>query len=349
MLRLIIFIHIYLDLFFFCYRSDLCDYSNPRNQEPWFCIKPRSKTCTKITNLQHVGGIKFNSSFDFDKLCEKHACRKAKSEFIKVKENRTYPIVKANFDGCLEKTFFNSLVSDETSGYYVDDEWQSLKCGSSFVSLHYLENCLDNKVIYFLGDSTVRQYFSVISTMLNLKVEGPDTTYIWQQPTYAHSTWRHNFKLHMFYRAHGPPLINPGPPYTRPYITDSIINIPDGGKDTFVIICIGIHLYFHHPSYFIHRLKGIKRAINIHLNKFPQTNFVIKGLNVAELKKPIEWNIYRLEMILRQIFSQTKRVAFFNCWDITTVRPLVNNFHPTTNGLNQQVGQMMRYICRKTI
>ncbi|XP_002121632.3 NXPE family member 4-like [Ciona intestinalis] len=28
----------------------ICDYSNPRNQEPWFCVKPPSGKCPKIVN-----------------------------------------------------------------------------------------------------------------------------------------------------------------------------------------------------------------------------------------------------------------------------------------------------------
>nr|XP_002119995.3 NXPE family member 2-like [Ciona intestinalis] len=30
-------------------KDKICDYSNPRNQEPWFCIKPPSGKCPKIT------------------------------------------------------------------------------------------------------------------------------------------------------------------------------------------------------------------------------------------------------------------------------------------------------------
>uniref|UniRef100_H2ZEU4 Uncharacterized protein n=1 Tax=Ciona savignyi TaxID=51511 RepID=H2ZEU4_CIOSA len=31
--------------------TETCDYSNPRNQEPWFCIKPPSGVCSRIINI----------------------------------------------------------------------------------------------------------------------------------------------------------------------------------------------------------------------------------------------------------------------------------------------------------
>ena len=166
---------------------------------------------------------------------------------------------------------------------------------------------------------------------------------IWQQPKVAHFNGLiRNYNTTLYYRAHGPPLQNPGPSYSRPYISDSITDLPVGGSDVYVVFNIGAHLYRHHPRFYIHRLNGIKQAILLHHAKYPDTKFIVRGLNVVEWND--EWNFYRYEIILRSTFQNMNNVLFLNFWDITTMWPL-NDYHPVQKTMDQQALNMFGYIC----
>jgi len=188
-------------------------------------------------------------------------------------------------------------------------------------------------MVFFVGDSTIRQFFYLFVSKLNLLVTGPDNSVIWQQPKVAYNNWYQKFNTILYYRAHGPPLQNPGPPETRPYISDTIIDLPVGGENVYVIFNIGAHIIHYNPNIFLHRIKGIKKAIMIHYEKFPKTKFILRGFNI--LKYNFQWLVYRHEILLRLVFRDMHNVVFLNFWDITTVWPL-KDFHPEDEPLEQQ-------------
>ena len=220
-------------------------------------------------------------------------------------------------------------------------QWKSVKCNHKLTSLKDLEDkvYLKDKVLYLFGDSTVRQFFYLFADNLKLKTEGPDNSVYWQQPRIGYDDASN---ITLYYRAHGPPLRNPGPPRTRPYISDSIIGIPVGGKNVTVLIHVGPHLFFYEPAVYVHRLQGIRNAILIHHEKFPGTKFVVKGLNVVPWTH--EWNIYRFEVILKKTFENLPNVAYLNFWDITTVWPLKNGYHPPAPILKEQGLLLLNYV-----
>ena len=181
----------------------------------------------------------------------------------------------------------------------------------------------------------------LVSSKLGMKIEGPDSKKIWQQPRIARTYPRQANNITMYYRAHGPPLRNPGPPNTRPYISDSILGIPVGGQDVIVILNVGAHLYQHHPSFYLHRIMGIRAAIEEHHRIFPETRFIVRGLNVVEHAD--EWSIYRLNRLLRETFYKMKNVLFLNLWELTTVW-LLDNYHPDQETLVEEALYMFSHV-----
>ena len=319
----------------------ICDYSNPRNQEPWFCVRPSSQTCSKITFIAY-SGLGRGSTIDFDEICRKHLCNLKTSQIVVVLRSANPLPQIPHLSSCENQSSQSySYIDDTITGYFQNGLWKSRTCANEFREFSNLQTCLENKVVYFIGDSTIRQFFYLIASKANLKVDGPDNSVIWQQPKIARGYGR-NYNTRLYYRAHGPPLQNPGPPNTRPYISDSIIGIPVGGPNVYVVFNIGAHLVNYHPSIFIHRLKGIKRAIFSHQKKFPQTKFLIRSMNVVEWK--FEWNIYRFEVILRSVFRNMKNMIYLNFWDMGIVWPL-NGYHPPSITLDQQALLMFSYVC----
>ena len=268
-----------------------------------------------------------------------------KSHFINVVSSESAKNFRSELDPCVEE-FHNSVHNSEdfktSTGYFDQGQWQSLLCNNQVTYFSSMKQCLKNKVIYFVGDSTIRQFFYLVALKLKLQIDGPDNSVIWQQPKVAYSTWNQGFNTTIYYRAHGPPLQNPGPPETRPYISDSIRDLPLGGDGVYVIFNIGAHLVNYNPNIFLHRLKWIRYAIVEHHSKFPGTKFIVRGLNVVEMD--FEWLLYRYEILLRAVFADMDNVVFLNLFDIGTVWPL-KDYHPESRTLDQQTLLMLSYMC----
>ena len=317
----------------------VCDYSNPRNNEPWFCVKPLSGNCTKIAFLAY-GGPARGSSIDIADICSRNGCAKKRSQLISVVRKADKQPTKINLRPCHDQ-FWQPMTFNVSTGYFKNSQWNSILC-NGLKSFSNLEACLNNKVLFFIGDSTIRQFFYLAVQKLSLHVEGPDNSIIWQQPKVAYSTNHQTHKTTIFYRAHGPPLQNPGPPETRPYISDTISDLPVGGDQVYVIFNIGAHLVNYNANIFFHRLQGIKNAIVEHQKVFPNTKFILKGLNVVNMH--VEWFFYRYEILLRSVFKDMNNVLFLNLWDASTVWTL-DDYHPDKEMLEQQALMMFSYVC----
>jgi len=337
-------------LFRFQYGS-YCDYTNPRNGAPWFCEMPPSKRYTRIINLIYGTFEKKGSGLftyvNFDEICENFGCQ------IKKNIERSLPITVNQSPNALtpsdlppcETEFFSSRSLDnyDVKGYFEQKRWNSLVCSKTDVSTLQLQSCLQNKLIFFLGDSTIRQFFFLLANKLDLEVKGESEGLKWHYPKIAREPMKIKTNVTLYYRAHGPPLFNLGPLCTKPYLSDSIIDLP-GGKDVYVIFNIGVHFLHFHPNMYIHRLKGIKNAISKHLKTYPDTKFILRGLNVIENTK--EWVIYRFEVILRNIFQNMRNVLYLNLWGLTTVWP-IKRYHPDDTVLAQELAHMFSHVCGK--
>ena len=286
--------------------------------------------------------------FNFAAICSKYGCRKEIRKTLITVYTQDQKVVtettETNLPWCHEG-FFKNRFEKPISGYFLNGKWNTLFCKSIWISLEQTRTCLKNKVIYFIGDSTIRQFFYLFVQTLNLKAIGPYNSVIWQQPKVAYDVdrlWHSSSNTTLYYRAHGPPLLNPGPPNTRPYISDLIADIPVGGDDVYVVFNIGAHLLHYNPNMYIHRLKGIRKAIIKHHQQNPGTKFIVRGLNVVEIV--FEWNIFRFEKILFEMFKNLANVIFLNLWDLTTVWPL-DNYHPYEHVLDQQALFLMKFLC----
>ena len=277
---------------------------------------------------------------NFKDICLKYGCHKLTTSITTVTViSDNDETVKPHLLPCPSE-FLRPYNSHQVTGYFKNKRWNSLICSHSLTSFSILPTALTNKTLYFFGDSTIRQFFLLIAGKLKLTIKGSNSNYIWQQPRIAYSGPSQNHNITMYYRAHGPPLRNPGPPSTRPYISDSILNIFVGGQDVYVIFNVGAHFFHHHPRFYIHRVEGIKKAI-LDQKVFPSTRFIVRGLNVVEFTD--EWNIFRINVLLQETFANMNNVMFLNLWDLTTVWQLTN-YHPGPEVLDQQALHMFSHI-----
>jgi len=263
-----------------------------------------------------------------------------------VKYNNSKTRLLTNLPSCINH-FRKSNVTSQVSGFFESRIWWSLTCSTNLQRASSLNLCLENKVIYFFGDSTIRNFFYLLAANLNLHVDGPNTVVKWHHPRIALPIYIPNKNVTLYYRAHGPPFFNTGTLNARPYITDLISGIQRGGKDVIVILNIGVHFSHHHPNIYIQRIKGIKTAILEHHKNHPETKFIFRGQNVV--RKGNEWMLYRFEIIARKILQNMENFLYLNLWDLTTVWPLYKKVHPEQMTLQRETLHMFNHICLQKV
>lgn len=56
----------------------------------------------------------------------------------------------------------SGLTTPVPAGFYFKDVWKSFVCNTQQFNSTQMGNCLKNKIIYLLGDSTTRQWFEYL-------------------------------------------------------------------------------------------------------------------------------------------------------------------------------------------
>ncbi|XP_078487556.1 NXPE family member 2-like [Ciona intestinalis] len=321
--------------------DEICDYSNPRNQEPWFCVKPPSGKCPQITNVVYSWE---RSSLD-------STYEKCRNDFVHnlgcnqvihgpglavtVSPGKEIPPLP------LCKTSLNWKTLIRPNGYFLNGAWKSTFCNNKLSSIAQARPCFENKDVYFLGDSTTRQFHYLIAGTLGMQSVGPQNGHIWQQPQTAGSG-----NIRFYYRAHGPPLQNPGPPNTRPYVSDMLDEIAPGENEVVVILNLGLHMLYFEPSFFIHRMRGIKDAM-LRLNqRRANVRYIYRSHRVLTTNygRDNGWLVYRYGLLTREIFKDVENFFYLDLWDLSSVWP-IGDFHPTSPHLVQEAIYMCNFIC----
>ena len=157
--------------------------------------------------------------------------------------------------------------------------------------------CFSNKVVFMIGDSTIRQFFVFAAAEFKLQIHQKDEKKFHHVPRLGKSETQN---ITIYYRAHEIPMRLSGPLGLSTYMTDTI-NEVTGGKNVVIIITIGLHYLEYDPVFYIHRLVGIRKALEHHLKKYPETKIIIKGINKSLFKQTNinEWLLVRFDTILK--------------------------------------------------
>ncbi len=56
----------------------------------------------------------------------------------------------------------SGLTTPVPAGFYLKDVWKSFVCNTQQFNSAQMGNCLKNKIVYMMGDSTTRQWFEYL-------------------------------------------------------------------------------------------------------------------------------------------------------------------------------------------
>ncbi|XP_072369707.1 NXPE family member 3-like [Scyliorhinus torazame] len=325
----------------------LCNFTDPRTGEPWFCYKPKKLPCS--ARINHAKGdylkgllIGEEKRYFQSKVNLKEPILPRATGYIMVQPS---PRTATALGECVRG---KPLVSP--SGFYYKDQWMSMTCNiRRFESPARITSCLRRKMVYLFGDSTVRQWFEYFTAFLpglkifnlgNPKNIGP------------HLAVDLENNIMVEYHPHGPPIrFNTVSSQDLHYIANELDEIK-GGKDTVIAISLWSHFSTFPIEVYIRRLQNIRRSILQLLGRNPDTVVVMKTANIQALPGEVslynsDWYSYQHDLVLRKMFTGTN-VAFVDAWEMTIAHYLPHNLHPERVIVKNEIDVFLSYVCPST-
>ncbi|KAF3848205.1 hypothetical protein F7725_021233 [Dissostichus mawsoni] len=133
-------------------KQPICDFTDPRTGDPWFCYKPKNMNCDARIAHSSVGY----------------------KQTLKAKEDKLFQ-GRVNLKVCIpasgpagQPEVESSIVNFHASGYYYQGLWRALDGTKvrQFTGASSITQCLKGKVVHLYGDSTIRQWFEFLNAAL---------------------------------------------------------------------------------------------------------------------------------------------------------------------------------------
>ncbi|XP_068119168.1 NXPE family member 2-like [Hyperolius riggenbachi] len=322
-------------------QKEICEYADKKYGDIFYCIKLPGVPCEAFISLRsgnagsyltNVGKSLFTRSNIAVEIC---------------KTVGGLDVFKCS------KTFMNVTSKCKTGtsppfpgGYFLKNQWFPLHCNlSSFQPLNNIQTCLAGKMIYLMGDSTLRQWIEFFPKLLkDLKfynIHG-----IGWHKTFMAYDFKNN--IYIQWKKHG-----------HPFVTQSFFNMKDhsytpneidrlaGGSNTIIVISLGQHFRCFPLPLFIKRLLNVRRAIESLFLRSPDTKVIIKSENTREINTDVErfsdFHGYIQYLIVQNLFSGLN-VGVIDAWDMTVAFGSYN-VHPPEEVIRNQINLFLSYIC----
>ncbi|KAF7236931.1 NXPE family member 4 [Varanus komodoensis] len=322
--------------------AELCEYLDDRDQEAFYCVKPKNVPCAAFLSL-----TSYNAPMSYLTDLERSLIKRSNIG-IEIpqafKDIRVVPC-ESNKTTAREPCRFK-VSSPFPSGFALQNQWHPVSCTlETLNTLDHLYTCLQGKVIYLLGDSTSRQWIEYLTrTMKSLKYL--DTHGFGRHPNLVAVDM--NRKIQVQWKKHNHPLVTASEYLTTDhnYIAREIDSIA-GDKDTAVVVALGQHFRPFPIELFVHRALNVRRAIQRLLLRSPHTRVVIKGENTRELdvdqERFSDFHGFAQYLAAKDVFGELD-VAFVDAWDMT-IAYATGDVHPPDHVIGNQINMFLNYIC----
>uniref|UniRef100_A0A670KKR7 NXPE C-terminal domain-containing protein n=1 Tax=Podarcis muralis TaxID=64176 RepID=A0A670KKR7_PODMU len=311
--------------------TELCEYLDVRDREAFYCEKPNNVPCDAFVSLK--------------------SNNKLISYLTALEHSLFSSLPGAELRGCnkgfsLLATCKVGMRSPSPRGFVWQNQWHPVFCSmSAFHTLDRINACLKQKIIYLLGDSTVRQWMEYLTKRVNtlkyLKryaIGKPDRLVAVDMARNIQINWK----------KHAHPFVGSSE-YTvkdHSYVAWDI-DLVAGDRDTAVVISLGQHFRPFPIELFIRRMINIRAAIQRLLLRSPDTKVIIKAENTREMSIDQErfgdFHGYAQYLALKDIFRDLK-VGFIDAWDMTVAYG-TNLVHPPDHVVGSQIDMFLSYIC----
>ncbi|XP_062995623.1 NXPE family member 4-like isoform X3 [Elgaria multicarinata webbii] len=322
--------------------AELCAYLDDRDQEAFYCVKPKNVPCEAFLSLKS-----YNTPISYLTDLEQSLLQRS-SIGIEIPQkfaNIQIKSCKSNKRTTSTKCWVG-MSSPFPSGFVWQNQWHPVFCNRpNFNSLEQIYTCLNGKLIYFMGDSTVRQWMENLQRRVK-KLQYLDTHSFGKPQELIAVDVAGNIQIQ--WKKHSHPYIS-SLEYSvkgHSYIARDIDTVA-GDKDTAVVISLGQHFRPFPIEFFIRRAINVRKAIQRLLLRSPDTRVIIKGENIREMdidqERFSDFHGYAQYLALKDVFRDLN-VTFIDAWDMTTAYN-TNNVHPQDNVVSNQINMFLSYIC----
>ncbi|KAM9511359.1 NXPE family member 3-like isoform 2-T3 [Salvelinus alpinus] len=321
----------------------LCNYTDPHTGEPWYCYKPKLLSCD--TRINHARGPYVNHL-----LVNKEALLFQNGVNIKVSihPSGSDSVIVLPEKKDVERSSMKTESTGITpSGYYFQGSWRALGGGvMRQFNVSSATQCLKGKVVYMYGDSTVRQWFEYLNTLVpglkEFNLYSPKNV----GPFMAVDS-THNILLK--YRCHGPPIrFNTVIASEMRYVANELDGLT-GGSNTVVFISIWSHFSTFPVQVYIRRLRHIRRAVVRLLDRASGTLVVLRSANLQALDPEVslynsDWFSVQLDGVLRAMFKGLD-VLLIDAWEMTLAHHLPHDLHPPPIIIKNMIDNILSHVC----
>ncbi|KAK7118066.1 hypothetical protein R3I94_021796 [Phoxinus phoxinus] len=315
-----------------------CEYKDVKTGTVWQCERPKQLSCDKLVHHSRGGLENPLNTFEKNIFTKKltNVAITGDTHIINVLPNTT------GID-TMERCR-SGMTTPVPAGFYLKDVWKSFVCNTQQFNSSQMGNCLKNKIVYLMGDSTTRQWFEYLERKVpdlkRMDLHTPRTG----GPLMAVEL-KNNIIVH--WRPHGVPLR-----FTKMLITDLhyISNDIDeiaGGPHAVFVFTICAHLVFHPLTLYVHEVAKIRQSIVALLSRAPETTVIIKSGNTAGVKDIFQsdWYAIQLNTVMQEMFRDIDGVIYFDVWQMTSCHYLRENVHPGPVIIANEIDMLLSYLC----
>ncbi|KAI7801055.1 putative NXPE family member 3-like [Triplophysa rosa] len=314
-----------------------CEYKDSRTGEGWRCQRPKSLPCS--ARVYHSMGGYNNRLSEEEKIL-----------MTKTNQNVNHgdiPIIKIASSARNESIDVRDkcrpgLHTPVPAGFYLNDVWTSFVCKTHQFTPQTTTQCLKDKHIYMMGDSTMRQWFEfLLKAVPSLKQMNLHVQY--QAGPLLAVDVGNNIDLH--WRAHGVPLRCLKTEVANLHYISNEIEDLAGGPHTVIVFNLGPHFTTYPLDFFTHRVLRIRKAVVNLLQRAPETTVIIKTVNTGY--KDVfgsDWYSLQLDKILRWAF-QDVGVYILDVWQMTSCHYNIENIHPGPVIIKNEMDIFLSFIC----
>ncbi|XP_051535555.1 NXPE family member 3-like isoform X6 [Myxocyprinus asiaticus] len=313
-----------------------CEYKDPRTGETWRCQKPKSLPCNAL--VYHSMGGYINRLTKEENMLMKHTNKYINGEksIIKILPSIAFESIDVN-----EKCH-PGLPTPIPAGFYLYDVWTSFVCRTHHFTTQMTTQCLKDKHIYMMGDSTLRQWFEfLVEAVPTLKQMNLHVQY--QVGPLIAVDVENNIVLH--WRAHGVPLRCLKTSVANLHYISNEIDDLAGGPHTVIVFNLGPHFTTYPLDIFIHRVLRIRKSVLALLQRAPDTIIIIKTVNTGY--KDVfgsDWYSLQLDRILRWAFQDVS-VYILDVWQMTACHYSTEDIHPGPIIIKNEIDIFLSFIC----
>ncbi|XP_044522271.1 NXPE family member 1-like [Gracilinanus agilis] len=321
--------------------TELCQYLDFRDQEAFYCKKPPHVSCDALTHMKTK-----NSKISYLSIKEKTLFQRSNVGVEIMKRFKDIEVSNCNNRETKSDKCQIGMKVPVPSGYTLQGRWIPTSCNlTQFNAMNIINSCLKGKLVYLMGDSTLRQwiyYFpKILKTLKFFDYHGSGKL----KKYVLLDIERH---IHLQWKKHGHPFVTEELFSIKEdeYVTREIDKI-SGDKNTVIVITLGQHFRPFPIDILIRRAINIRRAIERLFLRSPDTKVILKTENIREMYIEAErfgdFHGYTNYLILKEIF-QDLNVGVIDAWDMTIAYG-TKNVHPPNHVVESQINMFLNYIC----